>query len=279
MIVGWIALDSSSWYNTEKAKGIVIEASLTDSVVDSEMLTLFAGKDVTLKLILDNGVVWKIYMLDMTEKSFSGKYDFLVTVTQRDPEALEIIGEKVYQLTFADQIDFNSSLGYKEGGTYDLFSLYQKEEGKYQIINTVIVDHYGWAWFSLGKIDKRTDYCIALNVEGVKRNDAVIPDTMLEYYDLDVQDESSYLMDENGTKYQITGRTSKWGISGKQFAIYVGVAILAVVLIVGSVMFAMNIVKRSREKYERMAEEDAAKESIDEEMLRMEIMRELLDKK
>lgn len=263
----------------EKSKDIVLEVNLTDSVVESEMLALFAGKDITLKLILENGVVWKIYMLNMTEKSFSGKYDFQVTVAPKDPEALGIVGERVYQLTFADQINFNASVGYKEGRTYDLFSLYQKEEGTYQIINTVLVDQHGWAWFSLGKIDKRTDYCIALNVEGVKRNDAVIPDTMLQYYDLDEKDESSYLMDAEGTKYQITGRSSKWGISGKQFAIYVGVAIFATVLVVGIVMTTINIIRRSREKYERMAEEDAANENIDEEALKMEIMRELLDKK
>lgn len=275
----WIQLEkaTSEVANREKSKDISVEITMSDAVVDSEMLELFAGKNVVLKLVLENGVVWKIYMQEMTEKDFSGKYDFNVTVSLENLEKTEIVGEKVYRLKFADKIDFNTSIGFEEGSTYDLVSLYQKEEGSYQIINTVIVDQYGWAWFSLGKIDKNTEYCIGLNVEGAQRNDAVIPDTMLQYYDIDEQDEESYLMDEDGVKYQITGRSSKWGISGKQFAIYVGVAILATILIVGIIMTTLNIIRRSKEKYERMAEEDAAKEQSEDE-LRIELMRELLNK-
>ena len=216
-------------------------------------------------------------MKDMTEKDFSGTYDFNVKISLDDSKEPEIVGDVVYHLKFTDRIDFNTSIGFSEGSTYDLISLYQKEEGSYQIINTVIVDQGGWAWFNIGRIDKNTEYCIGLNVEGVQRNDAVIPDTMLQYYDIDEQDEESYLMDEEGVKYQITGRSSKWGISGKQFAIYVGVAIFATVLVVGIIMTTINIIRRSREKYECMAEEDASREQSEDD-LRMEIMRELLDK-
>lgn len=275
----WIQLEkvTSEVANIEKSKDIFVEITLADAIVDSEMLELFAGKNIVLKIALENGVVWKIYMQEMTEKDFSGKYDFNVTVSMEDLEKTEIVGEKVYRLKFADKIDFNTSIGFEEGSNYDLVSLYQKEEGTYQIINTVIVDQYGWAWFSLGKIDKKTEYCIGLNVEGVQRNDAVIPDTMLPDYDIDEQDEESYLMDTDGVKYQITGRSSKWGISGKQFAIYVAVAIFATVLVVGIIMTTLNIIRRSKERYERMAEEDAVKEQSENE-LRMEIMRELLNK-
>lgn len=275
----WMQLEkiTTEVVNKEKSKDITVEIDLMDAVVDSEMLELFAGKNVILKIALENGIIWKVYMSDLTEKNFSGEYDFSTTVSLEDSEQTEIVGEKVYRLKFADRIDFNTSIGFKEGSTYDLISLYQKEEGSYQIINTVVVDQDGWAWFNLGRIDKNTEYCIGLNVEGVQRNDAVIPDTMLQYYDIDEQDEESYLMDEDGVKYQITGRSSKWGISGKQFAIYVGVAIFATVLVVGIIMTTINIIRRSREKYERMAEEYDAKEQSEDE-LRMEIMRELLDK-
>lgn len=275
----WMQLEkvTTEVSNKEKSKDITVEINLMNAVVDSEMLELFAGKNVVLKITLENGVVWKIYMKEMTEKDFSGTYDFNVKISLDDSKEPEIVGDVVYHLKFTDRIDFNTSIGFSEGSTYDLISLYQKEEGSYQIINTVIVDQDGWAWFNIGRIDKNTEYCIGLNVEGVQRNDAVIPDTMLQYYDIDEQDEESYLMDEEGVKYQITGRSSKWGISGKQFAIYVGVAIFATVLVVGIIMTTINIIRRSREKYERMAEEDASREQSEDD-LRMEIMRELLDK-
>lgn len=275
----WMQLEkiTTEVINKENAKDVTVEINLADAVVESEMLELFAGKNVILKIALENGVVWKIYMQEMTENDFSGEYDFNVTVSLDNDDNTGVVGESVYRLKFADRIDFNTSVGFEEGSTYDLVSLYQKEEGSYQIINTVIVDQYGWAWFSIGKIDKNTEYCIGLNVEGVQRNDAVIPDTMLQYYDIDEQDEESYLMDKDGVKYQITGRSSKWGISGKQFAIYVGAAIFATVLVVGIIMTTINIIRRSREKYERMAEEDGSKEQSEDE-IRMEIMRELLNK-
>ena len=41
-------------------------------------------------------------------------------------------------------------------------------------------------------------------------------------------------------------------------------------------MFTLYIIKKSREKYERMAEEEAIREQEEEEALRMEIMKELL---
>lgn len=271
-----IANETAKVLSQKKSDEVTVEINLQNSVVEGENLALFAGQNIILKLFMDNGAVWKIYMSEMTEKSFSKKYDLSVQISKKTQEEIEIVGEKIFHVVFADYVDFKASLGFQEGSTYDLASLYQKEEGTYQILNTVVVDQQGWAWFNIGKIDKKTEYCIGLNVEGVQRNDAVIPDTMLEYYDLEVQNEDSYLMDKDGVKYQITGRSSKWGISGKQFAIYVGVAILATVLVVGFIMTTLNIIKRSREKYEHMAEEEQNK--INEEELRMEIMKEMLKK-
>lgn len=273
-----IAAEVSRILAQKRADEVTVEISLLDSNVEGEQLALFAGQDIILKLVLDNGIVWKLYMSEMTEKSFSKKYDLGINLFKGDAETTGIHGEKVFLVTFADNVDFEASIGLKEGKIHDLASFYQKEEGAYQIVNTVVVDRQGWAWFNIGKTDKKTEYCIGLNVEGVQRNDAVIPDTMLEYYDLDMQDESSYLMDKDGVKYQITGRSSKWGISGKQFAIYVGVAILATVVVVGFVMTTLNIIKRSREKYQNLAD-DEEKREIDEEALRVEVLKELLEKK
>ena len=39
----------------KKADSVTVEITLTDSVVESELLALFAGKDITLEIVLDNG--------------------------------------------------------------------------------------------------------------------------------------------------------------------------------------------------------------------------------
>ena len=83
------------------------------------------------------------------------------------------------------------------------------------------------------------------------------------------------LTDASGKQYELGDRSSRWGITGRQFAIYVALAIAAVVLLVTIVMLTIHKLAASKEKYRRMAEEDEAN-AIDEEALRMEVMRELL---
>lgn len=277
---GWLTLADTveKSVNADNGKPIIVDIKLSDTTIESNELKLFAGKNIILRLTMDNGVIWKIDMSKMSEKNFSGNYDFAVEVSQISAEKTEIISENVYGIKFADNIDFNVTLGIRQGKNYDISSFYEKKNGGYQIIESIVIDYNEYAWFSIGSIDKKTDYCIALNVEGVEVEQAVLPDTILKQYDLNTEDEGTYLMDKEGTKYRITGRTSKWGITGERFAIYVGVAILAVVLVVGIIMTTINIIKRSREKYEQMAREDETKEKIDEEALRVEIIKELLEK-
>ena len=256
---------------------ITVKIQLIGTTVEGENLALFAGKSVIVQITAGSGVIWKIDMSEMTADSFSGSYDLSVTVSETDAEKTTIESENVYCVEFSDSMKFNTTLGIKVGQSYDLATLYQKSGGEYAAIDTIVVDNDNIAWYALANIDKGTDYYIGLNVEGLTTEDAVIPQTMYEQYGLD---DESYLMDKDGVKYQITGRSSKWGITGKQFASYVAVFLCAVVLIVAIVMISLNHIKKLREQYENFAkkdEADKAAEDIDEEALRMEIMRELLE--
>ena len=86
------------------------------------------------------------------------------------------------------------------------------------------------------------------------------------------------LMDENGVRYELTGRTSKWGITGKQFAIYVGIAVGFIVIVVTVIMVTMNKLNKSSAKYSRYSDEPED-EHIDEEAMRLQIMKEMLEEK
>lgn len=257
-------------------KPVIVEIQLFDHVVDAEELAVFAGKNVIVKIITGSGVIWKIDMSNMAEKDFSRSYDLSVSISEVEAEKTTILSDTIYQLKFYDRINFNVTLGLNKGKVYDLATLYQKDAGEYKAVDTIVVDNDNITWFPLANIDKKTEYYIGMNVEGMDIEKAVVPETMLEQYDID---EEATLMDEEGTRYRITGRTSKWGISGKQFAMYVAVAMLATVLVVGIVMTTMNIIKRSKEKYERMAEKDTINDKIDEEAIRVEVLKELLGKK
>ncbi len=66
-------------------------------------------------------------------------------------------------------------------------------------------------------------------------------------------EDGSNLMDANGTEYQVVRRYSKWGITGKQFAVYASIVIGAVVMVVTIIMFTLNYMKRSKEMYQDLA--------------------------
>ena len=89
----------------------------------------------------------------------------------------------------------------------------------------------------------------------------------------------SHLTDEDGTTYYVTKRSSKWGITGKQFAIYVGLWVASAVLIVAVVMLSMNQVKKSREQYEKLVKQGEEEDAAAQEALQMELLKEMLNKK
>lgn len=269
-----VALIAEETLGNTSITPITIKIQLVGNTVSADSLALFAGKSIIIEITTSEGIIWKIDMSQMTEKSFSGKYDFYVGISEIDSEETEIESNSVFQINFADYIDFYAEVGIPTGTAKSYATLYQKSGRKYEIINTIVVDSNNIAWFSLANTDKSIDYFVGINVEGINLEAAVVPDTMLEQYDLENDDAT--LMDKDGTRYRITGRTSKWGITSSQFMSYVLVAMIAVILIVAVVMISMNIVKRSREKYADMAKEDDSEKAIDEEELRMEIMKELL---
>lgn len=86
------------------------------------------------------------------------------------------------------------------------------------------------------------------------------------------------LRDAMGNEYYVTKRHSEWGITGKQFAVYMAFLIGSAVLIVAVVMMSMNKIKNSNEKFSEMRAQDAKRQKIDEEALRMDIMKEMLGK-
>ncbi len=261
-------------------KPVVIQIQLLGTTVKAEELAQFAGKSVLVRVTTGGGVIWEIDMSELSADDFSGDYDLSVVILEKNEEEIQIASDRIFQVEFSDRIDFNATIGLKEGTVYKLATLYQNRGREYEVVQTIVVDTNNYAWFSLANIDKRTDYYIALNVEGITMEDAVIPTTMFQQYELD---EESHLMDKDGVVYRITGRTSKWGITGSQFSIYLAVGMAVVILVVGIVMTGIHVVKRSKENYRRLVEEDTfrddSKQDIDEEALRMDIMRELLEQK
>lgn len=253
-----------------------------DTKVEGDNLANLAGKDVTVSLITPDNDVWELNGRNITEQAVSGnKYDFGMTVTEMKAGKTKIDAEFVYKVEFARNVNFPVTVGVKVGNAYSMATLYEKNGGAYDELGTVIVDKSGTAWFTFDEIRKKTDYYVGINVAGKTDQDAVIPETLYSEYGL--SGTTATLMDAEGNLYEITGNESSWGITAKQFGIYAGVAIALAVVIVTGTMFVINKFKRNKDKYRAMAladseaaDEDDDWEPIDEEALRLEIMRELL---
>ena len=115
---------------------------------------------------------------------------------------------------------------------------------------------------------------IEIDENGDNLENAVVPDSMLGDYGVDF---AETLTDASGKQYQVGERESRWGITGKQFTIYVLIIVAAIVLIVTGTMITVNRINRSKAKYAAMTESDDGAYDIDEEELRLQIMQEMLE--
>ncbi len=275
----WVTLAETAAKVLEEEKNTEIstDIQLVGNEVDGAYLSLLAGKEIILQITTDSGVIWKIDMSQMTEKNFSGVYNFDAEISKIDADMTEIASENIYDVKFLGYIDFNATVGLRVGNYFDTASLYRAGLGTEELIDTVVVDQKGYSWYAVAGVGKNNKHYIGLNVENHDQvENAVIPETMQPQY---TAEEFSSLTDEEGVQYKVTGRVSKWGITGKQFAIYAAVGIGSVVLIVSIVMISLNKISGIKLKYANMAREDEEREKNHEEEVRLEVLKELLGKK
>lgn len=248
---------------------IRVNINVSDSTISGSDLAKFAGQSAVLQITTKDGEAWKIDAQSLNEKKNQKKtYNFGISVTEKD--GTDIDSDIVFEVRFQQSVDFPVTVGIPVGYPTELASLYQKKTGSSELIQTSLIDNSGVAWFALASVDKGTRYYIGINVEGISDYDAVIPEYMYEIYD--ITDDEPTLTDAAGTKYKITGRESAWGITGGQFALYIGIVMGGVILIVALAMITWNKIRQSKEKY-MVKDED---EMIDEEALRLQVMKELL---
>lgn len=258
---------------TNQQENVQISVHLPNDSVDSADLKKLAGKDATLAISTGGGSTWVVDQSMQTKRDFGkASYTLDYAVTKLEENTIRVSCDAVYQVDFASDVDFSSYVGVnlKVGEADQYATLYHKIGKEVEELQTVVVDSQGCAWFALANVEADVDYYVAINAEGVDTSEALVPQSLYNAFGIDPT-----LMDEMGTKYQITGHASRWGITIGQFSIYVAIAVATVVLVVSLVMITMNKISRSRMKYAALAEAEKSIE-IDEEAIRMEVMREML---
>mgnify|MGYP004672595117 FL=1 len=256
-----------------------VEANVTISgtQVKGDDLANIAGKDVTLEVTTEAGDRWRFEGSNLNGKDMAGKtYDLGYTMERDDRDELE--ADASYKLSFSGKKNPDGTVAVAlpgdRAGQYA--TLFEKSAGKYDELETVLVDNGGNAWFGTTGVSSRGDYYVAVNARIADTANATIPHTMYEQYGI----EPEYtLTDAEGNYYAVGERESSWGITKKQFGFYIGIGLGAVILVVAIAMISVNIVKKSRAK--AAAEHAAAlggggTDDIDEDALRLEILQEML---
>lgn len=256
-----------------------VEANVTISgtQVKGDDLANIAGKDVTLEVTTEAGDRWRFEGSNLNGKDMAGKtYDLGYTMERDDRDELE--ADASYKLSFNGKKNPDGTVAVAlpgdRAGQYA--TLFEKSAGKYDELETVLVDNDGNAWFGTTGVSSRGDYYVAVNARIADTANATIPHTMYEQYGI----EPEYtLTDAEGNYYAVGERESSWGITKKQFGFYIGIGLGAVILVVAIAMISVNIVKKSRAK--AAAEHAAAlggggTDDIDEDALRLEILQEML---
>ena len=256
-----------------------VEANVTiaGTQVKGDDLANIAGKDVTLEVTTEAGDRWRFEGSNLDGKDMAGKtYDLSYTMERDDRDELE--ADASYKLSFSGKKNPDGTVAVAlpgdRAGQYA--TLFEKSAGKYDELETVLVDNGGNAWFGTTGVSSRGDYYVAVNARIADTANATIPHTMYEQYGI----EPEYtLTDAEGNYYAVGERESSWGITKKQFGFYIGIGLGAVILVVAIAMISVNIVKKSRAK--AAAEHAAAlggggTDDIDEDALRLEILQEML---
>lgn len=269
---GWTELSNvldEIIYSTQDEKndvGVTVNVQLSDNEISGEWIEAFAGENITVNVTTNEGASWQFEMKDVDPGKVDAKaIDLSYSLIDIEEAIEDIKSDKITKIEFKNDIDFNSQVNVKLGkeNARHYATLYQKDGKEYKVIQSVLIDNNGKTWFSLANIDKDTDYYIAIDVEGVSQENSVIPKTMYE--------EFGGLADENGVRYEITGRSSKWGITGGQFALYVGIALGFMILVVAVIMITRNHfqkVKLAEEERRREAEGEIDKDALYDEVLR-----------
>ena len=83
-------------------------------------------------------------------------------------------------------------------------------------------------------------FYVAIDVEGVWAQNARVPSSLQGDYGVSDGDSLSYLMDADGNRFAVGERTSRWGISGWQFAVMIGGVMFLIIVVVTAVMIIRN---------------------------------------
>lgn len=164
----------------------------------------------------------------------SGAYDLRFQVSAGD-EALcaELEASACFRVKFQNTAQINAEVLIQIGAPYAMqnATLFQRQEGELIRRQSTVVDREGFTHFYLASVDSESEYYIAMNLKDAQQ-EALIPQELNAAYGSPVNVQP--------IQYEITGRTSSWGMTINQVT-WIMIAFLGTtVIVVGVVMYTLN---------------------------------------
>lgn len=230
---------------------VEINVNLNGSTeLPSHVLEGLAGHKVNMTVSTGTNSKWTIDCENIDTEDLAKSYNLQFTLrknTKPTKAQKKLIGySQSFYLEFDENIPFEVTVQVPLGYSYakHFASICQKPVLKgWEIMQSVVIDQRGTAMFYLGALDKHTDYLIAIDIQGISLENAIIPESM--------KDQFGTLSDESGNKYVLTGTRSAWGITfGQLTLIIIGVIVISgvVVGVVVKMYFKMSMNRNTKRR-------------------------------
>ena len=213
-------------------ENIQVNIYVSDGVeVDQDFVESLAQMDVNINIITADGSSWRIDTASL-DGSF-GACDLRCDVSAGDQALCDELGSPAcFRLHFLTSAEINAEVIVNLGKSWSLqnATLIQREDGELVQRQTTVVDNDGCVHFYLASVREDTDYYIAMNLPSL--NEVIIPEELASDYGQPIN--------YNPIQYEITGRTSSWGMTINQVTWIMIGGLVSCVVIVGFVMYSLN---------------------------------------
>ena len=208
--------------------------------INNQFMETLAGEQVILTVVAKDGSSWKIDCSTMKKHKLSGNYNLNYTLETANEKELELMGvTQGYRIRFTEnaEVEAEVMISLPDSAINTTATFFKKEKGNALTpFQSVLVDNDGYAHLYLGSVKKSTNYYLGINAPAAAENsavsDTIIPDTMKQNYP-----KIDY---EEPIKYEITGRSSSWGMELNQVMGILAGVMVGVIAIVGVIMFMWN---------------------------------------
>lgn len=220
--------------NSEAQESIGVTIYIkSESTVNLDFVKSLAGKNVNVTFVSEDGSTWKISGADIDPEKPAESYDLRYNLVPGDAALCEELGVlSCYVLRFASPAEINAKIMIR----IDPKLVYQNatllKSGKTpEKVQTAVIDSEGYASFYLASVTEKSEYYIAVNMPGTEA-EAIIPENMSENY--------GGIEYVEPIKYEITGRSSSWGMNLGQVMGILGAVMAGAIVLIGGGMFIWN---------------------------------------